>query len=77
MTTSMEWTSAFAQRLGVAAPSDEDVQTILALAGCAAHASERTAAPVACWMAARSDLTLSEALELAKALSNADDASDQ
>jgi hypothetical protein len=77
MTTSIEWTDAFAQLLGVAVPSEEDVETILALAGCAAHASQRTAAPVACWMAARSSRSLGEALELAQALIIADDHLDQ
>lgn len=68
MASSSEWIGAFAQRLGVAPPSDEDVEIILTLAGCAAHASERTAAPVACWLAAQGDFTPAEALEIARAM---------
>ena len=49
-------------------PSQEDVDAILALAGVAAHASERIAAPVACWMAARAGVSLDEARRLADEL---------
>ncbi|HEY5303384.1 MAG TPA: DUF6457 domain-containing protein [Acidimicrobiales bacterium] len=73
MTSSSEWIGAFAQRLGIGAPSDEDIEIVLALAGCAAHASERTAAPVACWLAAQSNIPLAEALELAQAITTATD----
>ncbi len=34
------------------APSPDDIDRLLALAGAAAHASERTAASIACWLAA-------------------------
>ena len=68
MTTSKEWILAFSAQLGVAAPSDEDVAMILALAGEAAHSSERTAAPVACWLGARADLHPAAALECARRL---------
>jgi hypothetical protein len=44
------WLAAFAERLGVAAPDESTVEHLLALAGTAAHASERTAAPIACWL---------------------------
>ena len=66
MTSSREWIDAFAQRLGAEAPSEEEVTAILALAGVAAHASERTAAPVACWLAAREGTVPERALELAR-----------
>ena len=59
------WLAAFAEQLGIEAPSEAEVGDILAFAGTAAHASERTAAPVACWLAARTGLTASEARELA------------
>jgi hypothetical protein len=48
---SEEWVAAFAERLGVAPPDDATVERILELAGVAAHGSERTAAPVACYLA--------------------------
>ena len=60
-----EWIEAFAARLSTAPPSEEEVERILELAGVAAHASERIAAPVACWLAARSGTDLAEALDQA------------
>jgi hypothetical protein len=39
---------------------------VLDLAGEAAHASQRIAAPVACWLAARAGVDLDEALTLAR-----------
>ena len=66
MTTSAhEWLDAFAARLGVALPSDEERATILTLAGTAAHASERAAAPVACWLAAAAGWSAHDAAALA------------
>jgi hypothetical protein len=66
MTTANEWVSAYAEQLRVEAPSQEEIDQILSLAGTAAHASERTAAPVACWLAAKAGLGAEEALELAR-----------
>lgn len=67
MTThaSNEWLASYAAELGIEAPSDEECVEILALAGVAAHASERTAAPIACWLAAKAGLTPAVARELA------------
>ena len=45
-----EWIAAFAARLGVEAPDAATIETLLDLAGTAAHASERTAAPIACYL---------------------------
>ena len=60
-----EWIEAYAERLGTTAPSPEEFSLLLNLAGEAAHASERVAAPVACWVAARAGAPLDEALEIA------------
>ena len=43
---------------------------LLALAGVAAHASERTAAPVSCYLAARSGVPLADALAAARHLAD-------
>ena len=48
--TGEEWVAAFAASLGVAAPDAATVEVLLDLAGAAAHASERTAAPIACYL---------------------------
>lgn len=63
--TAEEWIAAFAGKLGVEAPSPETFDEILRLAAEAAHASERTAAPVACWLAAQAGRGPAEAAELA------------
>ena len=61
-----EWIAAFAARLGVEPPDDDTVTILLELAGEAAHASERTAAPVACWLIGRTGTPPAEALAVAK-----------
>jgi hypothetical protein len=55
-----EWIAAFAREAGVSGPSVDEIRELLELAGTAAHASERTAAPLACWIAGRSELSLTE-----------------
>jgi hypothetical protein len=61
-----EWIAAFAQQLGTEAPTTEEFRVLLDLAGEAAHSSERVAAPVACWVAARADVDPAAALEAAR-----------
>ena len=61
-----EWIDAYAERLGTASPSAEEFSALLALAGEAAHSSERVAAPVACWVAARAGVPPDDALGLAR-----------
>jgi hypothetical protein len=51
-----EWLSRFAAELGVPEPTDEEIESLLALAGTAAHTSERTAAPLSCWLVGRAGL---------------------
>ncbi len=65
-----QWIDTYAERLGTSAPSPEDFSLILNLAGEAAHASERVAAPVACWVAARAGVDLVQALEAARQIGN-------
>ncbi len=64
--SAQEWLAAFAERIGEPQPDAAQIETLLALAGVAAHASERIAAPIACWLIGRTDLTPDEALALAK-----------
>jgi C4-dicarboxylate transporter len=63
-----EWTDRLAAALGVDPPSEEEVEALLGLAGIAAHSSERTAAPVSCWLVARAGVAPAEALERVKRL---------
>ena len=55
-----EWIRQFSAELGVAPPDEEQVNAILELAATAAHASERTAAPLAAWLAGSSGRSLDE-----------------
>jgi hypothetical protein len=61
-----EWCEAYAGRLDVEAPTAEDFRILLDIAAEAAHGSERVAAPVACWIAARASLSLEDALAAAR-----------
>jgi hypothetical protein len=62
----MEWLTAYAEKLGLDPPTPDEVDGLLDLAAEAAHASERIAAPIACWLAARGGRSPDEALEVAK-----------
>lgn len=64
--TRAEWIAAFAARIGVAPPDEETVTALLELAGVAAHSSERTAAPIACWLVGGAGLSPAAALALAR-----------
>ena len=55
-----EWLAAFAAEIGAEAPDEETTAELLDLAATAAHASERIAAPIACFMAGRDGRAPSE-----------------
>jgi Domain of unknown function (DUF6457) len=61
-----EWIEQFASLMGVEPPSGEQVGAMLKLAAVAAHASERTAAPVACYIAGATGKPLGELIALAE-----------
>jgi hypothetical protein len=64
--TATEWIEAFCREIGASAPDDRTTEQILRLAAVAAHASERTAAPVACWIAGTTGRPLDELIEVAE-----------
>ena len=64
------WLDRYTAALGSPPITDEDVEKLLALAGVAAHASERKAAPVTCYLAARSGVSIVEALATAQRLAD-------
>jgi uncharacterized protein DUF6457 len=68
------WIAAYAEQLGTEPPTAEELKAILDLAAEAAHASERIAAPVACWLSARAGRSLEESLALARGIPDAPDA---
>lgn len=61
------WLAAFADRLGVPAPDAATIEALLELAGVAAHASARQAAPIACWLIGRAGLDPAIAISEARA----------
>lgn len=61
-----EWLRAFSAELNLQAPSPEVIEVLLEVAGTAAHASERKAAPIACFMAGVAGIDAEEALAAAR-----------
>ncbi len=72
--TKEQWIEAFAQEIGLATPSQDQVDAILELAATAAHASERAAAPVAAWLAGAGGGSLRDLNESARRVSGAEQA---
>jgi hypothetical protein len=66
-----EWIAAYAEKLGTTPPSPQEFGVLLDVAGVAAHSSERVAAPVSCWVAARAGVTPEAALVAARELAEA------
>jgi hypothetical protein len=64
-----EWIERFARELGIEPPSDVTVEALLAVAAEAAHASERTAAPIACYLVGLAHASPRGALATAQAVS--------
>ena len=58
--TADQWIAAFASEIGIDPPTEEQVGELLELAAEAAHASERIAAPLACFLAGRCGQPLEE-----------------
>ena len=65
-----QWIAAYAEQLGIEPPTPDELRAILDLAAEAAHASERIAAPVACWLSAKAGRSLEESLALARELTS-------
>jgi Domain of unknown function (DUF6457) len=65
------WISGYAEHLGTDAPTRDEFEAILELAAEAAHSSERVAAPVACWVAAKAGVPLKDALDAAREIDEA------
>jgi hypothetical protein len=69
MTDALTWIHEFTVAAGGRPLTDEERESILALAGVAAHSSERISAPLTCWVAAAAGLSPVAALEIAQRLS--------
>jgi hypothetical protein len=67
--TAEQWVEQFAKQVGAEIPSRDEFDEVLKLAAEAAHASERTAAPLACWIAGRTGKPLAELISVAEGVS--------
>jgi hypothetical protein len=67
-----EWIERFAHELEAEPPTEKEFEEILDLAAVAAHASERIAAPVACWIGGRVGRPLDELIGAAKRVAGDD-----
>jgi Domain of unknown function (DUF6457) len=65
-----EWVRTFAEEVGAELPTQEQIDEILDLAATAAHASERIAAPIACYIAGTTGRPLSDLRDVAAGLGN-------
>ncbi len=63
-----EWLATFSVRLGMEPPDASTIADLLKLAGYAAHASERTAAPIACYLVGKSGISAAEAAVAARGI---------
>ena len=64
--TASEFLQAFAAEAGMPVPNEREIDELLELAGTAAHASERIAAPIACWIGGTSGMPVSDLLAAAR-----------
>lgn len=62
------WIEDYARELGLEPPTEEEKTALLSLASVAANASERLAAPICCWLVARSGKSPADGLVLARRL---------
>jgi hypothetical protein len=63
-----EWIRAYAEKVGVDPPTAQQINEVLELAAAAAHGSEKTAAPLACWLAGLSGQPLADLRRAAEEL---------
>ena len=67
-TDALTWVRRYAARLGLEPPDEHTIAQLLDVAGVAAHASERTAAPITCYMIGVAGLDPVDALARAQGL---------
>jgi hypothetical protein len=63
-----DWLAGFAAEIGISPPTSEELDMLLELAGVAARASERPAAPITCWLVGRAGLDPRDALAVGQRL---------
>jgi len=68
--SAQDWLSGLATELGLDPPTSKEIESLLNLAGVAAHSSERIAAPIACWMIGLTKIEPTAALALVQKYEN-------
>lgn len=68
--TAEEFVAAFAEAAGAPAPTEGEIGQLLDLAAVAAHASERIAAPLCCYLAGVTGRPIAELQGIAKAIAD-------
>ena len=63
-----DWLAGFAAEVGTTLPTREELDMLLELAGVAARAAERPAAPITCWLVGRAGLDPRDALAVGQRL---------
>lgn len=66
-----QWVRTLATALDTPAPSQQEIDDLLALAGTAAHTAERWVAPISCWLLARADVSPSRGRAVVERLASA------
>lgn len=72
--TAEEFVAAFAAAAGAPAPTEEEIGQLLDLAAVAAHASERIAAPLCCYLAGVTGRPIAELQEIANVIASGEGA---
>lgn len=65
-----DWLARLALEIGTTPPTLGEADALLDLAGEAAHASERQAAPLSCWLVARAGIDPFQALDVVRRLAS-------
>lgn len=67
-TDASQWLDRYAAALGIDPPTEDEQVALLEIAATAAHASDRLAAPISCWLAAKSGRPVTVGLAAAETL---------
>lgn len=67
-TNASQWLDRYAAALGIDPPTEDEQTALLEIAATAAHASDRLAAPISCWLAAKSGRPVTVGLAAAETL---------
>jgi len=64
------WLTKLAKELGLQPLSEDEIASVLSIASVAAHGCERQAAPLTCWLLAKTGLSPLEGLDIVEQLAS-------